>query len=143
MRLVSVFILSLLLAPQPGWGRELVLQIGSQAVHAELAATQAEREQGLMHRTSLCADCGMLFVFPAAGRYSFWMKDTPIPLSIAFIAPDGRIINTGEMAPETLTPHTADGDALYALEMPAGWYARHHIKPGDTVTGLANLSATN
>jgi len=114
----------------------LTLKIGQQSIVAEIADTPQAREHGLMQRDHLCANCGMLFVFPVAQRQGFWMKDTPLPLSIAFIARDGRIINVAEMQPDTLDVHYAEGDALYALEMNRGWFAAHGIKPGDRVGGL-------
>lgn len=114
----------------------LTLKIGKAAVQAEVAATPEAREQGLMHREHLCTDCGMLFVFPVAGRYGFWMKNTPLPLAIAFISRDGRIINIAEMQPDTVDVHYAEGNAQYALEMNGGWFAAHGVKPGDGVKGI-------
>ncbi len=119
------------LALQPAWSSELLLQIASHPVHAETVDTPEARARGLMQRKTLCEDCGMLFVFPVAKAYPFWMKNTPLPLDIAFIAPDGHILNIAEMQPYTTTLHRAEGDALYALEMNQGWFARHHVKPGD------------
>lgn len=113
-----------------------MLKIGTHAISAEVADTPAAREHGLMQRKALCADCGMLFVFPSASRYGFWMKDTPLPLSIAFIARDGRIINIAEMLPYTLDAHYPQADVLFALEMNGGWFAAHGINPGDKVSGL-------
>lgn len=92
-----------------------------------------------MRREHLCGNCGMLFVFERADRYAFWMKNTPLPLSIAFIAGDGRILNTAEMQPYTTDPHGAHGDALYALEMNRNWFAKNGIKPGDKVLGLKRV----
>lgn len=78
----------------------------------------------------------MLFVFPQAGKYSFWMKDTPLPLSVAFIAADGSILNIAEMPANTRQRHSAQGNALYALEMNKGWFTRHGIKPQQHVQGV-------
>ncbi|HEY6096077.1 MAG TPA: DUF192 domain-containing protein [Gallionellaceae bacterium] len=116
----------------------ITLSIGrpTTTIQAEVAYTRAARERGLMQRSALCEDCGMLFVFPDAGRLLFWMKDTPLPLSIAFIAADGHIINIEEMQPDSTDIHIARDDALYALEMNRGWFARHGIRPGDRVDGL-------
>ncbi len=114
----------------------LTLRIGKQTVHSEVADTPEAREHGLMGRKTLCGNCGMLFVFPDAGRYGFWMKNTPLPLSIAFIARDGHIVNIEEMQPYSLDGHYALSDALYALEMNSGWFAAHGIKPGDKVEGV-------
>lgn len=142
MRLACTALLfCLALALPPAWAEKITLKIGKQTVHAEIADTPQSREHGLMRRDQLCAECGMLFVFEKAGRYSFWMKDTPLPLSIAFIAADGAIINTDEMQPDTTDTHSAKGDALYALEMHGGWFARNGIKPGDRVRGIKNVPA--
>ena len=133
---ITGFLLLLCLALPQAWAETLDLGINQHALHAETAATPQSREHGLMQRSKLCADCGMLFVFPHAGRYLFWMKDTPLPLSIAFISADGSIINIAEMQANTPDPHPAQGDALYALEMNSGWFARNGIRPGDKVRGL-------
>ncbi len=135
-----ILFLSALFLALPAWAAEVALHAGPHTIHAEVAATPEQREHGLMRRANLCADCGMLFVFPAPGRHSFWMKNTPLPLSIAFIAADGRVLNIEDMQPETLDVHTAAGNALYSLEMPQGWFTRHQVKAGDAITGLAGLS---
>lgn len=113
-----------------------MLRIGTHGIRAAIAGTPHSRERGLMQKTDLCASCGMLFVFPKAGKYNFWMKDTPLPLSIAFIAADGSIINIDEMQANTLNSHGARANALYALEMNKAWFADHAIKPEDHVEGL-------
>lgn len=133
MQKTALLLLALALASLPAWSGEVMLRIASYPVHAEIADTPQAREHGLMGRKALCEDCGMLFVFPEAKPYQFWMKNTPLPLDIAFIGADGRIINIAAMQPYTTTPHGADGDALYALEMNQGWFARHHIKSGDSM----------
>ncbi len=120
---------------------EVTLKVGKESVHAEIASTRAARERGLMRRARLCADCGMLFVFPAAGRYGFWMKDTPLPLAVAFIGRDGRVINIEEMRPYERQVHYAGADALYALEMNGGWFAVHGVKLGDMVRGIPAVHA--
>lgn len=112
------------------------LKIGSQIIRAEIADTPQSREHGLMQRKNLCANCGMLFVFEQSGRYSFWMKNTPLPLSIAFIAADGSIINIEEMRPDTTDIHSSQGEALFALEMNGGWFTKNSIAPADKVLGL-------
>ncbi len=142
MRLPTIFLLVFFLA-LPARAAEVLLHAGPHEIHAEIATTPQQREHGLMHRASLCADCGMLFVFPAPARHAFWMKNTPLPLSIAFIAADGRILNIEEMLPETLDVHAAAGDALYGLEMSSGWFARNRVKAGDIITGLSGLAANH
>ena len=106
------------------------LTIGGHVATAEIAATDETRQIGLMHRFSLPPDHGMLFVHDASRMLSFWMRNTYIPLSIAFIDANGRIINIEDMAPqvERLTWSTAP--ALYALEMKKGWFAQKGIGPG-------------
>jgi uncharacterized membrane protein (UPF0127 family) len=132
----AVLLLCLALVMPAAWADEIILKIGAQSVRAEIADTEQSRERGLMQRDHLCAGCGMLFVFEEAGRYSFWMKNTPLPLSIAFIAADGSIINIEEMKPNTTDLHNSQGDALYALEMNSGWFAGNGIMPADKVQGL-------
>lgn len=117
------------------------LTLGKAHAQAEIADTPHSREHGLMRRTRLCADCGMVFVYEQAAQLSFWMKDTPLPLSIAFINADGRILNIAEMLAATTNLHASLGTARYALEMNSGWFARHGIVPGVRVTGLERLRA--
>ena len=102
----------------------------------EVAATEQTRETGLMNRFSLQADHGMLFVFDAPQPLSFWMKNTYVPLSIAFIDTEGRILNVEDMRPLDLSTHGSAGPALYAIEMKQGWFTDKGIGPGDVVQGL-------
>ncbi len=113
------------------------LTINGHRVTAEVAATVAARTVGLMRRFSLRPDHGMLFVFDAPQPLAFWMKDTYVPLSIAFIGADGRILNIEDMAPQTERTHVSRGPALFALEMKKGWFAQLGIAAGDRVDGLA------
>ena len=112
------------------------LRIKGQRVVAEIAATEATRTTGLMNRFSLQPDHGMLFVFQAPQALAFWMKNTYMPLSIAFIGADGRIANIDDMAPLTEATHPSRGPVLYALEMKKGWFAQHDIGAGEPVLGL-------
>jgi len=114
----------------------LELRIGSNRLVAEIAATPETRTYGLMNRFSLKPDHGMLFVFDAPQPLAFWMKNTYVPLSIAFIGADGRILNIEDMAPRTESTHPSRGAALYALEMKKGWFAERGIGAGDRVQGL-------
>lgn len=137
----AVLALVLTLAVAPVAGEELPklpLAIGGHALTAEVAATPSTRTVGLMNRFSLKPDHGMLFVFSAPQPLSFWMKNTYIALSIAFIDPSGRIVNIEDMAPQTETPHRSAAPSLYALEMKKGWFAERGIGPGDRVDGLDN-----
>lgn len=129
-------LLCLVLALSSSWAGSLNLSIRQHTVQAETANTPHQREQGLMRHTKLCTQCGMLFVFPYAAKYTFWMKNTALPLAIAFISADGIIINIDEMQANTTNQHSARGDTVYALEMNSGWFARNNIKPGDSVQGL-------
>ena len=138
MRWIFVLSFFFLITPQVISGAELALHIGSHSIRATIANTPQSRERGLMKNTQLCKNCGMLFIFPRAGKHSFWMKDTPLPLSIAFIGADGIILNISEMLPNTLNTHESQGDALYALEMNKGWFTDHAIKSKDRVKGLTN-----
>src|SRR5271169_4457186 len=99
MKIIRFSLLLCLIFIPSAHAENLTLKIGKQTVHAEIADTPEARAHGLMKRDHLYADCGMLFVFPVAKPYGFWMKDTPLPLSIAFVARDGRIINIAEMQP--------------------------------------------
>jgi uncharacterized membrane protein (UPF0127 family) len=122
-----------------GWADPLPsieLGLKGQGVTAEVAATEATRTTGLMNRFSLAPDHGMLFVFNTPQPLAFWMKNTYVALSIAFIDANGRILNIEDMAPQTESTHPSRGAALYALEMKKGWFAEHGIGAGERVTGL-------
>ncbi|MDR2500524.1 MAG: DUF192 domain-containing protein [Treponema sp.] len=97
----------------------------------EAARTQAERNRGLMRRPSLAAGEGMLFVFDRDQVLHFWMKNTVIPLSIAFISSAGEVLEIRDMAPLDLTGVTSSRSARYALEVPQGWFSQAGIAPGD------------
>jgi len=113
-----------------------VLTVGQHKVTAEVVVTPEQRAVGLMHRFSLKPDHGMLFVFERSEPLAFWMKNTFIPLSIAFISADGRIVNIEDMRPQTEDTHWSKGPALYALEMRKGWFAEKGIGPGAMVKGI-------
>lgn len=100
---------------------------------AELAATPAERQRGLMFRQSLGEDEAMLFVYPAEARGAFWMKDTPIPLTIAFLAADGRVLELIDGRPFDETRLQPDAPYRHALEVNAGWFARRGLGEGARV----------
>jgi len=115
---------------------EVELNAGIHVVRAEVANTDATRRRGLMERTHLEANQGMLFVFDAPSRLCMWMKNTLIPLSVAFIDEKGAVINIADMAPQTETSHCAARPARYALEMSQGWFARKGIAAGARIQGL-------
>ena len=112
------------------------VKVGSHPLKVEVAADEPQRTQGLMFRKSLGREDGMLFVFDEPAYHSMWMKNTLIPLSVAFLDRDGVILNILDMEPQTLDAHQAAGPALYAIETNAGWFAEHHVGPGERVTGL-------
>lgn len=112
------------------------LTVGGHALNAEVAATDLQRQTGLMYRFSLPPDHGMLFVFPQPRPLSFWMRNTYVPLSIAYLDAQGRILNIEDMAPQDESGKWSQGPALYALEMRKGWFAQKGIAAGARVEGL-------
>ena len=109
---------------------EITLAIGEHKLTAEVAATDASRSTGLMHRRMMPEMRGMLFVFPSAELHGMWMMNTYLPLSVAFMAPDGTIINIEDMEPHTQNTHNARRPAKYALEMNKGWFSKRGTKKG-------------
>lgn len=114
----------------------LPLGAGIHVIRAELAADNETRMRGLMFRKSLEPNQGMLFVFDETVRHCMWMKNTLIPLSVAFIAADGEIVNIADMKPHDETTHCAIRPVPYALEMDRGWFASRGLKAGTRITGL-------
>lgn len=112
------------------------LRAGMHLIRAEVAADYESRGRGLMFRKSLAPNSGMLFVFDAPGLQCMWMKNTELPLSVAFLDAQGTIINIADMQPHTEDSHCAKRPALYALEMEQGWFARRGIKAGMKLDGL-------
>jgi uncharacterized protein len=102
-------------------------------IKAEIAATREERNTGLMFRKKLPDGEGMLFVFESDQILSFWMKNTSIPLSIAYIAHDGKIIDIKDMTPHDTSSVISSRSARYALEVPQGWFSRAGVRTGDIV----------
>lgn len=117
----------------------LELDVAGQTVQAQVAATPKSRQQGLMFRESLAPGHGMLFVFPEADYYCFWMKNTPLPLSIAFIDADGAITSIQHMQPQSEQHHCSYRAVPYALEMEQGWFGQNGIDVGQQVKGLPPL----
>jgi uncharacterized membrane protein (UPF0127 family) len=115
------------------------LTIGINRVQAEVAADDPQRQQGLMYRKEMAPNAGMVFVFDGANQQCMWMKNTLIPLSVAFLDAEGRILNIEDMEPRKLDSHCSKGAASYALEMNVGWFKQRHIKPGMKVEGLPPL----
>ena len=112
---------------------KIPLYIGNLEIRVEVARTPGERAKGLMDRKQLGKDDGMLFIFETEATHGFWMKNTLIPLSIAFVDRDGKIVAISDMKPLTLDSHDPPRPVLYALEMNKGWFADHGVKVGDAV----------
>jgi len=115
------------------------LTVGTATINAAVAANEADREQGLMYRKHLAPNEGMLFVFGENALHCFWMKNTLIPLSIAFINAQGVITDIAEMQAETTNNHCPTQYGTYALEMRRGWFAAKRIQPGAQVRGLPQV----
>ena len=113
------------------------LSIGGKSIRAEIADEEHERAAGLMFRKELADDAGMLFIMPQTGPVAFWMRNTGLPLTIAYIGPNGAIMELHDLEPfnersvPSSFPHIA-----YALEMPRGWFTNNNIWPGERVVGL-------
>ena len=121
-------------APQTDLPRS-TLQLGKGQLQVQIASEDRERAIGLMSRTSLGANEGMLFVFPTADKQCFWMRNTLIALSAAFLADDGRVVNLADMQPLSDEAHCSEKPVRYVLEAKQGWFAAHGIKAGSTVVG--------
>jgi uncharacterized membrane protein (UPF0127 family) len=115
------------------------LNAGMHLIRAEVAADYGTRMTGLMHRASMPSNAGMLFIFDEAAAQCMWMKNTLIPLAVAFIDDQGAIINVEDMAPQTEDSHCAKRPARYALEMNRGWFAARGIKPGSRIGGIPGI----
>ena len=136
------FVLALILVAGPAAAQQLPvvqLKAGMHLIRAEVADRDAARAMGLMHRTALAPNAGMLFVFEEAAVHCMWMKNTPLPLSVAFIDAGGAIINIADMQPRTEVSHCAARPARFALEMAQGWFAERGIRAGARLRGLEQL----
>jgi hypothetical protein len=135
----AYFFLSSLLAVQAVFAGETEfypLTLGTQTLNVELAVTAAEQEKGLMFRRHLGENQGMLFVFKRADRYCMWMKNTFVPLDVAFIDEGGTVINIESMQPQSENLHCSKGGALYAVEAAPQWFARAGLKAGSAIPGF-------
>ncbi|MCP2041514.1 uncharacterized membrane protein (UPF0127 family) [Neisseria sp. HSC-16F19] len=134
MRLLGLVLLLALPAAQAAteWLPYHRARVGSHAIAVQVADTPAQQQRGLMGRSTLPPDTGMLFVYDAAHALCFWMRHTPLPLDIAFADAEGRIHTLAQMQPLSDTLHCAD-NAAYALEMPQGWFERKGIRSGDVI----------
>ncbi len=127
-------------AQQPGLPT-ITLNAGIHLIQAEVAATPGTRSQGLMLRKDMAQGAGMLFLFEESASHCMWMKNTLIPLSVAFIDERGQIINIADMQPLDETSHCASRPARYALEMNQGWFKKRGIVRGAVIQGLERFSA--
>lgn len=126
----------------PAWAQEgpqrlpaIQLGAGMHNIKAEVARTPQEHQIGLMHRQSMGLNEGMLFIFEQPSQQCFWMKNTLIPLAIAFVADDGTVVNIDEMQPQTLATHCSTKPVRFVLEMNTGWFAKRGIKAGSKLSG--------
>lgn len=117
----------------PKRNKTAFIDVDGHDLSVELAITPEEQMAGLMNRDDLGSDAGMLFIFPQEQILSFWMKNTLIPLSIAFIKIDGRIVQIDSMKPYSLDSHFSHEKVKYALEMNDGWFTKHGVDVGDLV----------
>ena len=115
----------------------ITLTAGFYQIDAEVAQTEQQHMIGLMHRKSMPAQDGMLFVFPAPRQQCFWMKNTIIPLTAAFIADDGTVVNLEDMQPQTTTSHCSIKPVRFVLEVNQGWFAKKGMKAGVRLKGPA------
>jgi uncharacterized membrane protein (UPF0127 family) len=122
-------------AQQPQQLQTVTLTAGMHNVHAQLAVSPEQRQVGLMYRREMPTNEGMLFVFEDTSRQCFWMRNTPLPLTIAFLADDGTIVNLADMKPLSEDSHCSSKPVRYALEMNAGWFAKRGIGPGFKLGG--------
>ncbi len=113
----------------------LQLTAGMYVVNVQVAATDLQRSIGLMWRTDMPASEGMLFVFDQAKEQCFWMKNTVLPLSAAFVADDGRIVHIADMKPQSTDAHCSGRPVRYVLEMNQGWFAQKGIRVGTRLGG--------
>ena len=137
-----LFAILLLVSAMPMWAQDgpqklpsVALNAGMHNIQAELAQTPDERSIGLMFRKSMGANEGMLFAFEQPARQCFWMKNTLLPLSIAFVSADGTVVNIDDMKPQTLDSHCSVKEVPFVLEMNAGWFAKRGIKAGFKLKG--------
>ena len=111
------------------------LQAGMHQMQVQVAATPDQRAIGLMHRAEMPQAEGMLFAFEQATQQCFWMKNTLLPLTAAFIADDGTIVNLADMKPQTTDAHCSDQPVRWVLEMNQGWFAKKRIQAGHQLRG--------
>jgi len=135
---LSVALLGVVPSPARAQLPVVELSAGMHRIRAELAADDSSRMRGLMFRESLGPNQGMLFVFDEMTTHCMWMKNTLIPLSVAFLDESAHVINIADMMPQTEDAHCATRPARYALEMARGWFAQRGLGPGTRIRGIVN-----
>ena len=120
---------------------QMELSLGMHRIEAEVAMNPELRAMGLMHRREMGQNRGMLFVFTSERRHCMWMRNTFLPLSVAFLDREGKIINVEDMKPQTENNHCAGADARYALEMNLGWFKQRGFSQGARVAGIERAPA--
>ena len=138
---LRIVLLVAMLTALPGHAQQpqlplLELLAGMHRIEAEVAATSDTRQIGMMQRTIMPPQRGMLFVFPEVAKHCMWMRNTLLPLSVAFLDESGRIINVEDMQPKTENNHCASKPARYALEMNLGWFRSRGLGAGFAITGI-------
>lgn len=141
MFLRNVLLAASLQIALPGWAQQpqlplLELSAGMHRIEAEVAATAASRQTGMMLRTFMAPQRGMLFVFPEAAEHCMWMRNTLVPLSVAFLDEKGKIINVEDMKPRSEDNHCSLKPARYALEMNLGWFRSRGLGAGFSIGGI-------
>jgi len=131
----------LVLAAAPAAAQHSIVQLnaGMHLIRAEVVSDPGSRAQGLMHRKSLAQNAGMLFIFDERAPHCMWMKNTLVPLSVAFIDERGSIVNIADMEPHSEASHCAAQPVRYALEMNRGWFAARGVKPGTRLGGIPGI----
>ena len=137
---IGAFILAGSAMAQQAQFQSTTLTAGMHKIKAEVAASDPERQQGLMFREKMDTNTGMVFVFDRPEKQCMWMKNTPLPLSVAFIDEQGKIVNIEDMQPQKLDSHCSTAAVKYALEMNVGWFKQRNMKPGMMIGGLAKAA---
>ena len=146
MLLRAVLLAISLVVAVPGWAQQpqlplLELYAGMYRIEAEVAATPETRQTGMMLRTSMPSHRGMLFVFPEIAKHCMWMRNTLVPLAVAFLDDKGRVLNVEDMQPKTEENHCSAKPARYALEMNLGWFRSRGLGAGFSITGIDKAPA--
>lgn len=144
MKKLSIYLLSLMfLFTGAAWSQEtpqlqlprVTLSAGMHLIQAQVAATPQQRAVGLMFRKDMAVNEGMLFAFEQASEQCFWMKNTLLPLTAAFVADDGTIVNLADMQPQSLVSHCSTKPVRFVLEMNQGWFDKRGLKAGSKLSG--------